>query len=212
MRAIIEVLGVFGVGLGVRSRRVASRVDGELGAMRPRGPTETVWASSRRLVAIAIAISPIAGTACALDPSEPAGDGVSAETAADGGSDAKPTTPPPPYEPCTNYNRGGSSGVHYYTCCNNCPGGTTNSGTYQGGSTGAYCGACGANTGGGTAFATYSCGGKTNQDACKNSCNAIAPTAPGSCWDWDDCFTQCCGIQTSGPVCVPKPKDGGGGG
>jgi len=62
------------------------------------------------------------------------------------------TGPAPPAGKCTEYDCGGSSGVHYYTCCNNCDEGPNPPGDgteYDGASNGNYCGACGANLGGG---------------------------------------------------------------
>jgi len=104
--------------------------------------------------------------------------------------------PSPAAGTCQEYDCGGTSGVHYYTCCNNCEGPgphPADSPEYDGASDGNYCGACGANIGGGcTNGDPYTCGGVAGQTACNTFCNECAITFMGACWNWSLCFEYCC--------------------
>ena len=104
---------------------------------------------------------------------------------------------------CSQFDHGGTSGVHFYTCCNNCndPGDKSCGGTaYQGGGAtrNDYCSGCGANSGvgGGRVTYRYSCGSCSQQTVCKAKCdnawNGIVSAFPGLCWKWSECFRACC--------------------
>ena len=99
---------------------------------------------------------------------------------------------------CTQYDHGGRSGVHFFTCCNNCNDNDRQcmGVTYQGGgSTDAYCGQCGLSSpsGGGRITYRFNC---DVQEACKRRCNdeflGLTEIIPGLCPRWSGCFRGCC--------------------
>lgn len=102
---------------------------------------------------------------------------------------------------CTQYDHGGVSKVHFYTCCNNCndPGDQSCDGTvYQGGGTtgNEYCSRCGVNSpeGGGRITYRFNCGSCSRQRECEKICdeNWFSKTIPGLCPKWSGCFRGCC--------------------
>ena len=103
---------------------------------------------------------------------------------------------------CMQFDHGGKSGIHFYTCCNNCndPTGSSCDRTdYQGGgSKGDYCGGCGENTpkGGGRLTYAFNCVSCEQQSICENKCNreffGLTELVPGFCPRWAGCFRRCC--------------------
>lgn len=102
---------------------------------------------------------------------------------------------------CTQYDNGGKSGVHFYTCCNNCNDvdSSCRGRDYQGGgSKGDYCDACGLHTsdGGGRATYSFNCVSCDQQRACELKCNGkfngLFAKIPGFCPKWSRCFRECC--------------------
>ena len=102
---------------------------------------------------------------------------------------------------CTQYDNGGTSGVHFFTCCNNCADSDSScdGGTYQGGGrTDAYCGKCGVNSplGGGRITYRFNCDSCTQQRECERMCNSewfgLTKVIPGLCPRWAGCFRGCC--------------------
>ena len=102
---------------------------------------------------------------------------------------------------CTQWDHGGTSGIHFYSCCNNCNDNdpSCDRQTYQGGgSTEDYCGQCGNNSplGGGRITYRYNCVSCTQQNECKRKCNdlwfGLTETLPGLCPKWLGCFRGCC--------------------
>jgi hypothetical protein len=95
---------------------------------------------------------------------------------------------------CCNYNWGGTSGVHYYTCCN-VPGLPTNI-TYQNASCGNYCGdnGSGGTTGNGTQTSCYAVADPKIVGACNAQCGtgrSLLCQLPGGCWTFTGCFKKC---------------------
>ncbi len=100
---------------------------------------------------------------------------------------------------CTQYDHGGVSSIHFFTCCDNrndndvsCAGTT-----YQGGgSTDAYCGNNGLSSslGGGRITYRFNCVNCAQQTACEAKCDAVWPNKniPGFCPKWAGCFRGCC--------------------
>jgi len=100
----------------------------------------------------------------------------------------------PPVGQCQSYDCGGTSNVHFYTCCNS-PGAACDGETYDGLSDPAepYCGLSGANTGGGCAREKpFNCGGCALQTACKTWVDANFLPIPFTCFNWQDAFEACC--------------------
>mmetsp|Transcript_19450 Transcript_19450/g.29238 ORF Transcript_19450/g.29238 Transcript_19450/m.29238 type:complete len:243 (+) Transcript_19450:369-1097(+) len=98
----------------------------------------------------------------------------------------------PPAGKCQEYDCGGSSGVHYYTCCN-FGRGAADGIEYDGASDGDYCGDNGKNKGGGCKNGKpFECRGAAGAKECKDWCDENAITFPGACWNWTDCFDHCC--------------------
>lgn len=99
---------------------------------------------------------------------------------------------------CTAHYLGGDSGVHHYSCCNNCNDSNStklpscDGQTYEGGSTGSYCGSCGKPTGGGVLKWYFNCMNCSVQSQCQAICNKKVSTKAGFCWKWIDCFKGCC--------------------
>ena len=102
---------------------------------------------------------------------------------------------------CNQYDHGGTSGVHFYACCNNCNDQDTscNGDTYQGGgSTNSYCGNCGERTASERRSRhtyTFNCGSCSSQRQCRDFCDEKHPLAaitPGLCPKWAGCFRGCC--------------------
>ena len=83
----------------------------------------------------------------------------------------------PPSGQCSTYKWGGTSGLHWYACCNNCETIDTSCDgkTYQTASYESYCGTCGIDTtkGNGKYYATYSCGGCQGQDRISTKCQRV---------------------------------------
>jgi len=112
---------------------------------------------------------------------------------------------------CQSFNWGGSTGVHFYSCCNNCnenngaP--TCNSKTWHSASDGEYCGSCGANKGSGCRYNGYNsdwakwtghkgafqCGGCDGQAKVDKQCLSWVINKPGFCWQYTSCFEEQCG-------------------
>lgn len=103
---------------------------------------------------------------------------------------------------CTQYIFGGTSGVHSYTCCNNCDDFDTSCDgyTYQGGGSDEdYCSSCGEGTGGGSVNHNFNCISCGQQDSCENKCSSgfvgwALKNIPGGCPFWSRCFRLCCGM------------------
>ena len=104
---------------------------------------------------------------------------------------------------CTQRDHGGTSGVHFYACCNNCndPDTSCDRRTYQGGrgysDPAKYCGSCGATDPPNDGRETYhfNCGSCQEQNACEKLCDEIhyiAKNLPGLCPKWLGCFRGCC--------------------
>ena len=102
---------------------------------------------------------------------------------------------------CTQYDHGGTSGVHFFTCCNNCADNDSScdGDTYDGGgSTSAYCGQCGVNSplGGGRITYRFNCVNCTQQRECERMCDSewcgFPEDIPGLCPRWAGCFRGCC--------------------
>ena len=105
---------------------------------------------------------------------------------------------------CNEYNRGGSTGFHYFTCCDNsndldqsCVGLT-----FQGGgSSNSYCGQKGLSNplGGGNLLNTFDCVNCEVQRACESRCNTywLYTNFPGFCPNWAMCFKECCLSQVN---------------
>ena len=104
---------------------------------------------------------------------------------------------------CTQYDHGGESGVHFFTCCNNCndPQDTSCSGlTYQGGGSSgiSYCNQCGnRSTSGeleGRPTYRFNCASCSQQLRCEKICNQnfFSTNIPGICPYWSGCFRGCC--------------------
>ena len=102
---------------------------------------------------------------------------------------------------CRQYDHGGTSGVHFYACCNNCDDDDTScdGDTYQGGgTTDDLCAKCGdriisQQTSRHTY--TFNCGSCSQQRQCRDYCNDQHPYAksvPGLCPKWIGCFRGCC--------------------
>lgn len=105
---------------------------------------------------------------------------------------------------CKQYDHGGVSGLHFFTCCDNCNDLDTScdGDTYQGGgTTDKLCGTCGNRV----LFKnskkcsrhtyTFNCGSCWHQRQCRNHCNNNEPCAkvlPGLCPKWTGCFRDCC--------------------
>ena len=103
---------------------------------------------------------------------------------------------------CTQFDHGGASGVHFYTCCNNCndDDSSCDGRAYQGGGTTGddYCAKCGQNSASGSGRITYrfSCGSCNQQSYCQDYCDkralGITMYTPGLCPAWAGCFRGCC--------------------
>lgn len=108
------------------------------------------------------------------------------------------------YDTCQNYWWGGTSGVHFYTCCNNCEDGNNNTAcawkTWQGGgSRQLYCGQCGSNVPYGTPASPgcqlnipYTCGGCDGETKSDSTCLHWYVDFPGVCWIYTACFSLQC--------------------
>lgn len=100
---------------------------------------------------------------------------------------------------CTQYKFGGTSNIHYYTCCNNCndEDQSCDTTTYHGGgSTNDYCGSCGVPRGGGSKDFTFDCRSCPQQSYCETMCDdkwlGTLKQLPGLCGAWTKCFRNCC--------------------
>ena len=107
---------------------------------------------------------------------------------------------------CTQYDHGGTTGFHWYVCCNNCndPGDKScDKFTYQGGgSRGDYCSNCGQNSeaGGGRPTYHFNCESCAQQAFCKSKCDSgagfLTKNIPGLCPAWAACCRDCCVNET----------------
>ena len=104
---------------------------------------------------------------------------------------------------CTQFDNGGKSGVHFYTCCNNCNDHLDTScdgKDYQGGGSKGlkYCDTCGNNTdlGGGRETYSFNCVSCSQQRECEKTCDdkykGLWAKIPGFCPKWSGCFRKCC--------------------
>ncbi len=102
---------------------------------------------------------------------------------------------------CTQYDHGGVSSVHFFTCCDNSQEKEANCAgtTYQGGgSTGDYCDDDGLSSeeGGGRITYRFNCVNCAQQSACEDKCDeewfGITNNVPGFCPKWAGCFRGCC--------------------
>ena len=110
---------------------------------------------------------------------------------------------------CTQYDHGGTSGIHFFICCNNCDDDdnfTCNATTYQGGgSTDDYCGPCGLSSkeGGGRITYRFNCVSCEQQRKCEEYCDkrwfGLTAVVPGLCPQWAGCFRKCCIAAASEP-------------
>ena len=107
---------------------------------------------------------------------------------------------------CKQYDHGGTSGIHFYACCNNCNDDDTSCDgeTYQGGGTiDNLCGTCGDRIPSEQSSRhtyTFNCDSCVQQRQCKDYCNNQHPYAksiPGLCPKWVGCFRSCCHSITS---------------
>lgn len=104
-------------------------------------------------------------------------------------------------ESCSQYRFGGTTNLHFYTCCDNCgeDDESCDGVTYQGGgSTDDYCGGCGVQLGGGSCYNNFNCGNCGIQTSCEDYCSeawtirGLAKYIPGLCGLWSRCFRKCC--------------------
>lgn len=103
---------------------------------------------------------------------------------------------------CTQYDHGGTSDIHFYTCCNNCndADSSCNGRAYQGGGTigDDYCSTCGQNSvqGGGRITYRFNCVSCSQQGMCESICSSkvlrLTRYTPGLCPAWAGCFRGCC--------------------
>jgi hypothetical protein len=122
---------------------------------------------------------------------------------------AQAAAPPSPgVDQCCDYQNGGTSGIHTYTCCN--PHfGTCATTSFQGGSTnGDYCDDDGNPTGGGTLWGTcYAMPSQCDESMCKGAtacqsyCSGFLPNR-AICWSWTRCFRRCMANQVSYGQCT----------
>ncbi|XP_019644601.1 PREDICTED: uncharacterized protein LOC109485435, partial [Branchiostoma belcheri] len=134
------------------------------------------------------------------------------------------TVPAPPQGECVHITGGGTSGVHFYVCCNNCDesGGnpTCDRTTYQGASAGRYCGHCGADEGNGKLeLQHFKCGGCAGQSQVQETCNKeYSWVFPGACWVWSIFFKNRCNkrfqqkarsLDSDAPFCGDNTCDPG---
>ncbi|XP_060600533.1 keratin-associated protein 5-8-like [Ruditapes philippinarum] len=111
---------------------------------------------------------------------------------------------------CATYKWGGTSGVHWYACCNNCNRSDTSCDgkTYQSASDTKYCANCGIDTkkGNGKSGATYSCGGCQGQERSRKKCLSnlrMLYKIPGLCWAFAKCFQKKCKSQPTESTPAP---------
>ncbi|CAH1781406.1 unnamed protein product [Owenia fusiformis] len=107
----------------------------------------------------------------------------------------------PPAGECMNCRWGGQTGVHFYTCCNNCdePDNECDGVEYDSASNGDYCGKCGVDSADGDGTCnkgegdTFQCGGCDGQTKIKTKCDSVwLYRVPGFCWAWQMCFNKLC--------------------
>jgi hypothetical protein len=121
---------------------------------------------------------------------------------------AQAAPPSPGVDQCCDYQNGGTSNIHTYTCCNP-HAGTCATTSFQGGSTSNdYCDDDGNPTGGGTLWGTcYAmpsqcdesmCNGAT---ACQTYCSRFLLNR-AICWSWTRCFRRCMGNQVNYGQCT----------
>jgi hypothetical protein len=110
---------------------------------------------------------------------------------------------------CQNYWCGGSSGVHFYTCCNFPRGSACDDMEFDGASGGDYCGSNGENNGAGRAWGQSWPIGPDGCDLakeCHDVCSLNPLTVPGTCFSYTICFNKCMGMPR-----YPTTTGGGGG-
>lgn len=99
---------------------------------------------------------------------------------------------------CREFKWGGTSGVHWYSCCNNCDHNQPNDCdgvTWQSASSGKYCGSCGVDLqiGNGTIRRDeFGCGGCDGQKTIATKCISWLNKRPGFCWAFSQCFHRRC--------------------
>ena len=104
---------------------------------------------------------------------------------------------------CESFLLGGSSGLHFYTCCNNCneQHASCDGRTYQSASNGRYCDTCGRDNaqGNGITYHNFTCGGCAGQAMIKARCLEgffdVLDNIPGFCWVFTWCFKAKCKDQ-----------------
>jgi hypothetical protein len=128
-----------------------------------------------------------------------------------GGNKAIPAQAAPPspgVDQCCDYQNGGTSGIHTYTCCN--PHfGTCATTSFQGGSTsGDYCDDDGNPTGGGTLWGScYAMPSQCDESMCKGAtacqtyCSGFLRNR-AICWSWTRCFRRCMANQVNYNQCT----------
>ncbi|XP_046549299.1 uncharacterized protein LOC124259231 isoform X3 [Haliotis rubra] len=116
----------------------------------------------------------------------------------------KPGDRPKPGQ-CLTFNKGGTSGFHYYACCNNINGTdkSCDGRTYQRASTTSYCNSGGTDNGNGVIKAEFACGGCPGQGIVAKKCKPMKIfNIPGTCWLFTKCFKKYCkkrySVQSSG--------------
>ena len=101
---------------------------------------------------------------------------------------------------CQSFKWGGTSGLHWYTCCNNCndTDKSCDGKTYQTASTDHYCGSCGTDIGPNKPRkwkGEFSCGLCPGQNSVQRKCTKSLRKVyeiPGFCWAFTRCFKDRC--------------------
>ncbi|XP_074645809.1 uncharacterized protein LOC141902067 [Tubulanus polymorphus] len=101
---------------------------------------------------------------------------------------------------CLEFNWGGLTGVHWYSCCNNCKNGNATAvvcdkKTYHTASSGIYCGSCGVDLKAGDGSKRgeqFYCGGCAGQEEVAALCSRWWNNIKGMCWHFSKCFHDKC--------------------
>ncbi|XP_071098205.1 uncharacterized protein [Haliotis cracherodii] len=96
---------------------------------------------------------------------------------------------------CLAFNRGGSSRLHYYACCNNIndTDSSCDGRTYHRASSASYCNSGGTDNGHGVIVSSFACGGCTGQSNVANTCKPSKwLDIPGTCFLFTSCFEKHC--------------------
>ena len=100
---------------------------------------------------------------------------------------------------CLSFKWGGQTGIHWYSCCNNCNSSDTSCDgkTYHSASKGNYCNSCGVDNlkGDGLEVAGFHCGGCRGQNYIQSKCITglrKVYNIPGFCWAFAMCFRDKC--------------------